>query len=158
VTDASFAADVERSPLPVLLDAWAPWCWPCQIIAPMVEEIAIEMAGRLRVGRVNVDENPSTTGRFEINSIPTLLDGSWTATSAGVQCASGTASVRGGLVVLAGTRTASDYCMPYSLTSKDGRMKAVFDTSFKSRETSAMIDLQRVQEPLPAAAQAPTQP
>jgi len=64
VTDASFAADVERSPLPVLLDAWAPWCWPCQIIGPVVEEIAIEMAGRLRVGRVNVDENPSTTARF----------------------------------------------------------------------------------------------
>jgi thioredoxin 2 len=73
VTDASFAADVERSPLPVLLDVWAPWCWPCQIIGPVVEEIAIEMAGRLRVGRVNVDENPSTTARFEINSIPTLL-------------------------------------------------------------------------------------
>src|SRR5258705_7195245 len=73
VTDASFAADVERSPLPVLLDAWAPWCWPCQIVGPVVEEIAIEMAGRLRVGRVNVDENPSTTTRFEINSIPTLL-------------------------------------------------------------------------------------
>ena len=51
MTDASFAADVERSPLPVLLDAWAPWCWPCQIIGPVVEEIAIEMAGRLRVGR-----------------------------------------------------------------------------------------------------------
>ncbi len=85
-------------------------------------------------------------------------DGSWTATSAGVQCASGTASVRGGLVVLAGTRTGPDFCMPYSLTSKDGRMKAVFDTSFKARETSAMIDLTRVKEPLPAAAQAPTQP
>jgi thioredoxin 2 len=73
VTDASFAADVERSPLPVLLDAWAPWCWPCQIIGPVVEEIAIEMAGRLRVGRINVDENPSTTARFEITTIPTLL-------------------------------------------------------------------------------------
>jgi len=85
-------------------------------------------------------------------------DGSWTATSAGVQCASGTASVYFGLVVLAGTRTGSDYCMPYSLASKDGRMKAVFDTSFKARETSAMIDLKRIQEPLPAAAQAPTQP
>jgi len=85
-------------------------------------------------------------------------DGSWTATSAGVQCASGTASVYSGLVVLAGTRTGSDHCMPYSLASKDGRMKAVFGTSFKARETSAMIDLARVKEPLPAAAQAPTQP
>jgi hypothetical protein len=83
-------------------------------------------------------------------------DGSWTATSAGVQCASGTASVQGGLVVLAGTRTGPDFCVPHSLTSKDGRMKAVFDTSFKARETSAMIDLERVREPRPAAAQ--TQP
>jgi len=85
-------------------------------------------------------------------------DGSWTATSAGAQCASGTASVYGGLVVLAGTRTGADYCMPYSLASKDGRMKAVFGTLFKARETSAMIDLERIQEPPPAAAQAPTQP
>jgi len=67
-------------------------------------------------------------------------------------------SVYGGLVVLAGTRTGSAHCMPYSLASKDGRMKVVFDTSFKARETSAMIDLKRIQEPLPAAAQAPTQP
>jgi thioredoxin len=73
VTDASFAADVERSPLPVLLDAWAPWCWPCQMISLVVEEIAIEMAGRLRVGKVNVDENPSMAARFDISSIPTLL-------------------------------------------------------------------------------------
>jgi hypothetical protein len=85
-------------------------------------------------------------------------DGSWTATSAGAQCASGTASVHGGLVVLAGTRTGADYCMPHSLASKDGRMKAVFGTSFKARKTSAMIDLERIPEPLPAAAQAPTQP
>ena len=73
VTDASFRSDVERSPLPVLLDAWAPWCWPCQMIGPLVEEIAIEMAGRLRVGKLNVDENPATTARFDISSIPTLL-------------------------------------------------------------------------------------
>ena len=73
VTDATFAADVERSPLPVLLDAWAPWCWPCQMIGSVVEEIAIEMAGRLRTGKLNVDENPSTAARFDISSIPTLL-------------------------------------------------------------------------------------
>lgn len=73
VTDATFAADVERAPSPVLLDAWAPWCWPCQIIAPVIEEIAIEMAGRLRVGKLNVDENRSTAARFEITSLPTLL-------------------------------------------------------------------------------------
>ena len=73
VTDATFASDVERSPVPVLLDAWAPWCWPCQMIALMIEEIAIEKAGRLRVGKLNVDENPSTAARFEISSLPTLL-------------------------------------------------------------------------------------
>jgi len=73
VTDASFGSDVERSPLPVLLDAWAPWCWPCQMVGPLVEEIGIEMGGRLRVGRLNVDENPSTAARFDISSIPTLL-------------------------------------------------------------------------------------
>ena len=73
VTDATFASDVERSPVPVLLHAWAPWCWPCQMIALMIAEIAIEKAGRLRVGKLNVDENPSTAARFEISSLPTLL-------------------------------------------------------------------------------------
>ena len=73
VTDATFAADVERSPLPVLMDAWAPWCWPCQMIGSVIEEIAIEMAGRLRAGKLNVDENPATAARFEISSLPTLL-------------------------------------------------------------------------------------
>ena len=73
VTDATFAADVERSAVPVLLDAWAPWCWPCQMIMPLIEEIAIEKAGRLRVAKLNVDENPATSARFGITSIPTLL-------------------------------------------------------------------------------------
>jgi hypothetical protein len=85
-------------------------------------------------------------------------DGSWTATSAGTQCASGTASVRGGVIVLGGTRPGPDFCMPYSVTSKAGRMKAMFETSFKARQASAMIGLERVRPPLPAAAQAPTQP
>ncbi|HEY7541019.1 MAG TPA: thioredoxin [Methylomirabilota bacterium] len=73
VTDATFAADVERSALPVLVDAWAPWCWPCQMIGPVVEDIALEMSDRLRVCKLNVDENPSTAARFAISSIPTLL-------------------------------------------------------------------------------------
>jgi len=85
-------------------------------------------------------------------------DGSWTAMSGDKPCASGTATVRGGLVLLAGSRTGPDYCMPYSVASKDGRMRAVFDTSFNAREGSAMIDLRRT-EPAPAtAAEARTQP
>jgi len=73
VTDANFAVEVERSPLLVLLDMWAPWCGPCGMVAPVIEELATEMAGRVRVAKLNVDENPATAARFGVQSIPTLL-------------------------------------------------------------------------------------
>jgi thioredoxin 2 len=73
VTDASFVQDVERSPLPVLVDAWAPWCGPCHMIAPVIEQLATELAGRVRVVKLNVDDNPRTAARFNLRSIPTLL-------------------------------------------------------------------------------------
>jgi thioredoxin 2 len=73
VTDANFAEQVERSPLPVLVDMWAPWCGPCRMIAPIIEQLATELAGRVRVAKLNTDENPMTASRFSVRSIPTLL-------------------------------------------------------------------------------------
>lgn len=73
ITDANFNAEVEQSAIPVLLDMWAAWCGPCHMIAPTIDQLAAELAGRVRVGKMNVDDNPATASRFGVRSIPTLL-------------------------------------------------------------------------------------
>src|SRR5690348_1086217 len=73
ITDSNFSSIVETSELPVLLDLWAAWCGPCRMIAPIVEQLAAELSGRVLVGKVDVDANPRTSARFGVQSIPTLL-------------------------------------------------------------------------------------
>jgi thioredoxin 1 len=73
VTDTTFPAEVLQAPLPVLVDYWAEWCGPCRMIAPILEEVAKEYAGRLTVTKLNVDENQQTPQKYGIRGIPTLM-------------------------------------------------------------------------------------
>ena len=73
VSDSSFEQDVLKSDLPVLLDFWAEWCGPCKMIAPILDQIAAEYAGKVLVAKMNVDENPKTPMKFSVRGIPTLI-------------------------------------------------------------------------------------
>jgi len=73
VTDDSFEEEVLKSPDPVLVDYWADWCGPCKMIAPVLDEIADEYAGRVKIAKLNIDENPNTPPRYGIRGIPTLM-------------------------------------------------------------------------------------
>lgn len=73
VTDQEFEREILKSEIPALVDFWAPWCGPCHMIAPAVEEIARKFSGKLRVAKMNVDENRATPGSYGIMSIPTLM-------------------------------------------------------------------------------------
>jgi thioredoxin 1 len=73
VTDASFEADVIKSAEPVVVDFWAEWCGPCRMIGPSLEEISEEMAGKVKIVKINVDENPGVSAKLGIRSIPTLM-------------------------------------------------------------------------------------
>jgi thioredoxin 1 len=72
-SDAAFKVDVLDSPVPVLVDFWAPWCGPCRMLGPILEELSKEAGAKARIYKLNVDENPETAGRYSITAIPTVI-------------------------------------------------------------------------------------
>jgi len=73
ITDATFGSEVLSSSIPVLVDCWAPWCGPCLMVGPVLEQLASVYTGRVKIAKLNVDENPQTASRYAIRSIPTML-------------------------------------------------------------------------------------
>ena len=72
-TDGSFDQEVLKSDVPVLVDFWAPWCGPCKAMTPTIDAVATEYAGKIKIGKMNTDDNPSTPSRYQVRGIPTLI-------------------------------------------------------------------------------------
>jgi len=73
LTDATFDDEVAKATTPMIVDFWAPWCGPCRMVGPIIDEIAQEHSGKVTIGKLNVDENPGTASKFSVMSIPTII-------------------------------------------------------------------------------------